>query len=37
VHLGILCLGSKETLRLSDYEASYDELSGADRIYRKVR
>jgi chemotaxis protein methyltransferase CheR len=37
VHLGILCLGSKETLRLSDYEASYEELSGADRIYRKVR
>jgi chemotaxis protein methyltransferase CheR len=37
VHLGILCLGSKETLRLSDYEASYEELSGVDRIYRKVR
>jgi chemotaxis protein methyltransferase CheR len=37
VHLGILCLGSKETLRLSDYEASYEELSGIDRIYRKVR
>jgi chemotaxis protein methyltransferase CheR len=37
VHLGILCLGSKETLRLSEYEASYEELSGAERIYRKVR
>jgi chemotaxis protein methyltransferase CheR len=37
VHLGILCLGSKETLRLSDYEPSYEELSGIDRIYRKVR
>jgi chemotaxis protein methyltransferase CheR len=37
VHLGILGLGSKETLRLSDYEASYEELSGVDRIYRKVR
>src|SRR6476620_10673301 len=37
VHLGILCLGSKETLRLSDYESSYEELSGVDRIYRKVR
>ena len=37
VHLGILCLGSKETLRLSDYEDSYEELSGANRIYRKVR
>jgi chemotaxis protein methyltransferase CheR len=37
VHLGILCLGSKETLRLSEYEDSYEELSAADRIYRKVR
>src|SRR5688500_15528345 len=37
VHLGILCLGSKESLRLSDYETSYEELSGAERIYRKVR
>ena len=37
VHLGILCLGSKETLRLSEYESSYEELSGLNRIYRKVR
>jgi chemotaxis protein methyltransferase CheR len=37
VHLGILCLGSKESLRLSEYESSYEELSGAERIYRKVR
>jgi chemotaxis protein methyltransferase CheR len=37
VHLGILCLGSKESLRLSDYETNYEELSGPDRIYRKVR
>jgi chemotaxis protein methyltransferase CheR len=37
VHLGILGLGSKESLRLSDYEASYEELSGSERIYRKVR
>jgi chemotaxis protein methyltransferase CheR len=37
VHLGLLCLGSKETLRLSEYEESYEELSSADRIYRKVR
>ena len=37
VHLGILCLGAKESLRLSDYETSYEELSGPDRIYRKVR
>jgi chemotaxis protein methyltransferase CheR len=37
VHLGVLCLGSKETLRLSEYEASYEALSAPDRIYRKVR
>ena len=37
VHLGILALGSKETLRLSEYESRYEELSAADRIYRKVR
>jgi len=37
VHLGILCLGSKETLRLSNYEGSYEELSTAEKIYRKVR
>ena len=37
VHLGILCLGSKETLRLSEYEDSYEELSGPERIYKKVR
>jgi chemotaxis protein methyltransferase CheR len=37
VHLGILCLGSKETLRLSKYEGSYEELSSAEKIYRKVR
>ena len=37
VHLGLLCLGSKESLRLSEYESSYEELSGAERIYRKVR
>jgi chemotaxis protein methyltransferase CheR len=37
VHLGILCLGSKETLRLSNFEGSYEELSTAEKIYRKVR
>src|SRR6476661_4058441 len=37
VHLGILCLGAKETLRLSKYESSYEELSSAEKIYRKVR
>jgi chemotaxis protein methyltransferase CheR len=37
VHFGVLALGSKETLRLSPFESSYDELSAPDRIYRKVR
>ena len=37
VHLGILGLGSKESLRLSQYESCYEELSVAERIYRKVR
>ena len=37
VHLGILALGSKETLRLSEFESCYEELSASDRIYRKVR
>lgn len=37
VHLGILALGSKETLRLSQFESCYEELSASDRIYRKVR
>jgi chemotaxis protein methyltransferase CheR len=37
VHLGLLCLGSKESLRLSEYESRYEELSGSERIYRKVR
>ena len=37
VHLGILGLGAKETLRLSKYESSYEELSRDEKIYRKVR
>jgi chemotaxis protein methyltransferase CheR len=37
VHLGVLALGSKETLRLSEFESRYEELSASDRIYRKVR
>ena len=37
VHLGVLCLGSKETLRRATYESSYEELSVAEKIYRKVR
>jgi chemotaxis protein methyltransferase CheR len=34
---GILVLGSKESLRFSPQEASYDQLSGPQKIYRKVR
>ena len=37
VHLGLLCLGSKESLRLSDYESRYEQLARSERIYRKVR
>jgi chemotaxis protein methyltransferase CheR len=34
---GILALGSKESLRFSKYEACYEPVSAADKIYRKVR
>ena len=37
VHLGILALGSKETVRLSSYESSYEAVSEESKIYRKVR
>lgn len=36
-HLGLLCLGSKESLRFSKYEDCYEAVSGAEKIYRKVR
>jgi chemotaxis protein methyltransferase CheR len=37
VRLGILCLGSKESLKFSKYEPCYDRLDANEKIYRKVR
>lgn len=37
VMLGIMVLGSKESLKFSQYEACYEKLSGAEKIYRKVK
>jgi chemotaxis protein methyltransferase CheR len=34
---GVLGLGAKESLRFSKYEDCYEELSGKDRLFRKVR
>jgi chemotaxis protein methyltransferase CheR len=34
---GILALGSKESLRFSPYEDSYEQINGPEKIYRKVR
>jgi chemotaxis protein methyltransferase CheR len=34
---GVLGLGSKESLRLSPYDACYEALSGGEKLYRKVR
>ncbi len=33
---GILALGSKESLRFSDYESSYEQVAPPEKIYRKV-
>jgi len=33
---GILCLGSKETLKLSPRESDYEELAGGERMYRRT-
>jgi chemotaxis protein methyltransferase CheR len=37
VTFGVLCLGSKESLRFSDFEQCYEQLSGSEKIYRKVQ
>jgi chemotaxis protein methyltransferase CheR len=37
VRLGMLCLGSKESLKFSKYEACYERLDDSEKIYRKVR
>ena len=37
VMFGILALGSKESLRFSQYEPCYEKLDAREKIYRKVR
>lgn len=37
VRLGVLCLGSKETLKFSKYDTCYERLDATEKIYRKVR
>ena len=37
VRLGMLCLGSKESLKFSKYEPCYERLDASEKIYRKVR
>jgi chemotaxis protein methyltransferase CheR len=36
VHFGILGLGSKETLKFSQYEACYEQLLPGEKLYRKT-
>ncbi|HEY8176173.1 MAG TPA: protein-glutamate O-methyltransferase CheR [Gemmatimonadaceae bacterium] len=37
VRLGVLCLGSKESLKFSRYESCYERLDTTEKVYRKVR
>jgi chemotaxis protein methyltransferase CheR len=37
VMFGILALGSKESLKFSQYEPCYEKLSATEKLYRKVR
>jgi len=37
VRLGVLCLGSKETLKFSRYESCYERLDSSEKIYRKIK
>jgi len=37
VTYGILALGSKESLKFSQYEPCYEKISGTEKLYRKVR
>ena len=37
VRLGVLCLGSKESLKFSKYDPCYERLDATEKIYRKVR
>ena len=34
---GVLALGSKESLRFSPFEDSYEQINGPEKIYRKAR
>jgi len=34
---GILAMGSKESLRFSEYEERYEKLHPREKLYRKVR
>ena len=37
IPLGVLALGRKESILFTEHAGSYEELDGAERIYRKVR
>lgn len=37
VRLGVLCLGSKESLKFSKYDTCYERLDDREKIYRKIR
>ena len=37
VRLGVLCLGSKESLKFSRYESCYERLDATEKVYRKIR
>ena len=37
VTFGVLALGSKESLKFSEYEPCYEKLSASERLYRKTR
>ena len=37
MRLGVLCLGSKESLKFSKYEACYERMDASEKIYRKVQ
>ena len=37
VHLGILAVGQKESIRFTMNEGAYEELDADEKIYRKVR
>ncbi|HEU0051809.1 MAG TPA: CheR family methyltransferase, partial [Longimicrobium sp.] len=36
VPFGILCLGSKETIRFTDFDERYESLNAKEKIYRRV-